>query len=130
MRVLDLGLVSLFSLRKRDPDYSRIEVVDLPLLTAVESRRTKTDRSLKVLDIPLFSLFELESDDQGRRNVGFVNLPFVGSLYRRSVDDDKERITVLYLFRSETPRGVSPNPAENLGETESAPADEDESGST
>lgn len=100
--VLDLFIVSLVDVRSREPDYSRVELLDAPLVTGFESRRQGDCSRVRVLDIPLFSLFSSDRTADSS-DVRFVELPLVGSLFRQRVDRDRRRTNVLFLFRFERP---------------------------
>lgn len=105
VQVLDLPVFSLLDFRRRDPDYSRVELLDVLVITGFESRRTKDRRSIKVLDLPFFTLFEKKSRGDVRSDTKFVDLPLLGSLYRHRVDEDEREVKVLFLFRFVSPRG-------------------------
>ncbi len=105
VQVLDLPVFSLLDFRRRDPDYSRVELLDVLVFTGFESRRSKDRRSIKVLDTPFFTLFEKKSRGDVRSDTKFVDLPLLGSLYRHRVDQNEREVRVLFLFRFVSPRG-------------------------
>ena len=108
LKILDLMLFSLVDKRSRQPDYSRLEVLDAPLITGFESRRDGEHRLTQVLDIPLFTLFRSERHP-GESDLRVVDLPIIGSLFRHRVTPHKERTDVLFLFRFVRPV-VTPDP--------------------
>ncbi len=102
VQILDLFLFSLVDSHSHQPDYSSLEILQAPLISGYESRRSDHGHRTRVLDVPLFSLYRSESHGSCS-DMGVLNLPLIGSLFRQRVDEDQVRTNVLFLMSFERP---------------------------
>ena len=105
LKILDLGLLSLYDQERRDPDRSRLEILRLPFIDTFSRERDGEERALRILNIPLFTLFRREEGKDGARDLRFLKLPLIGSFYADQRDEHGEERQILYLFRLKTIHG-------------------------
>jgi hypothetical protein len=105
LKILDLGLLSLYDQERSDPDRSRLEILRLPFIDTFSRERDGEARALSILDIPFFTLFRREQGEAGARDLRFLKLPLIGSLYADHRDEDGAERQILYLIRYKTVHG-------------------------
>ncbi len=110
-RLLDVTLVRLLDVESRDPDYSRLELLHVPLVTVYTRERDGDKSSVRLLDVPFFTLFRSDRQGDEQLDTRFFELPIVGSLYAHEKTADRERRQVLFLIRLESVTGRTPQPA-------------------
>ena len=99
-RLLDFWIVKFVDMESRkDPEYYRLDVVDVPLVTLFSRERDEDKTSTSLLTLPGFALFRNKTRGDTHVDRQFLKLPLIGSLFRYRRTPRETRTEILFLMR-------------------------------
>jgi hypothetical protein len=103
-KLLDLWIVKFVDMESRkDPEYYKLDVVDVPLITLFSRERDDGHNTTGVLTLPGFALYKNESRRDTHVDRQVLKLPLIGSLFRYRRTPTETRTDLLFLMHWTTP---------------------------
>lgn len=104
LHILRIPFFQLFEWHSFGEDDFELQFFRAPFITLFRRQLDFGYSKLQILDIPMLTFFNAWGDDDGRSHKDILGLPLIGSVYKREVSTTRDKRQILFLFRSESHR--------------------------